>query len=284
MEETIIVKDKVPEMRADIKKKRRRRDFILGIFIILLAIIGLINIVIFGVRATGNLLNNTRQKERWESFVLPVVMVNPVPFEGASNLEQVTLQEIGIYASLVNRKVDSFQTDEQGYVVIPQSEVDDQIKTLFGSGVSITHETSGAGFSDSIIDDVYTPSAPTTFIYDESTQSYHINLAEILTGDMYIPKVLDIEKQDNQIVLTVGYMLQDALWDGEETIKNRQPDRGYRYYISTDEQGNKYISKTEIAEEYSLEVQNATQSNGTTPSTNNSQDETLSSQAAVGAA
>lgn len=284
MEEAIIVTDNVSEMRADLKKRRRRRDFILGIIIILLAIVGLINILIFGVHSTQDLLNNTKQKEQWENFVLPVVMANPVPFENASALEQVTLQEIGIYASLVNNKVESFQRDEQDYVVIPQGDVDKQIEMLFGTSVKIEHATSGMGFSDSFIDDIYMPSAPTTFAYDESTQSYHINLAEISTGDMYIPKVIAIEKKNNQMVITVGYSLQDALWDGEEAKKDRLPETYYRYFISTDEKGNQYISSTEMAAEYSLEATASSYSTPSTPNTNSQGAESTVSQNTSGAA
>lgn len=284
MEEAIIVTDNVSEMRADLKKKRRRRDFILGIIIIVLAIIGLINTLVFGINATQNLLNNTAQKDKWEELILPVVMANPVPFDSANDLEQVTLQEIGIYASLVNSKVENFQMDEQDFVIIPRSDVDKQITSLFGSEVKVQHETSGVGFTDTIIDDIYTPSAPTTFSYDEETQTYHINLAEISTGDMYIPKVISIEKKNKQIVVTVGYVLQDALWDGAEARKEKVPQIYYRYMISTDDKGNQYISSIEMAGELSAEAQGTSSVSGNSSTQTGGEDGTGSAQSTGGEA
>lgn len=65
------------------KRKNSRRKYSVAVpiggFFVLLAVIGLITVITFGVRATENLIDNSKQKKEFENIILPVLMFDPVP-------------------------------------------------------------------------------------------------------------------------------------------------------------------------------------------------------------
>ena len=68
--------------KAAAKKRRRKYSAAvpLGGFFILMALIGVITVAVFGVRATESLIDNSKQKEEFADIILPVLMFDPVPF------------------------------------------------------------------------------------------------------------------------------------------------------------------------------------------------------------
>ena len=92
--------------RDTMSKKARRRKYsaampIGGVFV-LLAVIGLITVIVFGVRATENLIDNSKQKEEFERIILPVLMFDPVPFEDPNEMGNLPLLRASIWSAILD--------------------------------------------------------------------------------------------------------------------------------------------------------------------------------------
>ena len=82
--------------------------FPIGGFFVPLAVIGLITVITFGVRATENLIDNSKQKKEFENIILPVLMFDPVPFDDPNEMGDLALRKFplsGLPSSKITRSI-----------------------------------------------------------------------------------------------------------------------------------------------------------------------------------
>ena len=93
---------------------RRRLATILGLLLVVFAVIGVIATA-RGVFVTINgLFDDSAKRERYESFISPVVMVDPAPFTMVENLEDSRLLQSAMWAALTGENRGAYTYDDGG--------------------------------------------------------------------------------------------------------------------------------------------------------------------------
>lgn len=192
--------------KAAAKKRRRKYSAAvpLGGFFILMAMIGVITVAVFGVRATESLIDNSKQKEEFADIILPVLMFDPVPFEDPNEMGELALLRSSIWSAVISNN-DKYSIGDGNMVSVPKSDVDVACASLFGSSVTLNHQS----FEDYL----------SLYSFDEETQTYYVPVdANIL----YTPQVEEISRNGDIFELTVGYLAPDNQW--MQSIKGEKSD------------------------------------------------------------
>jgi hypothetical protein len=207
--------------------RRRRLSAPLGGAVFALAAIGLVSVVVWGVGAVRGIFDNSAQRERYESFIRPVVMTDPVPFTRVENLEQNLILQSSLWAALMSENSSGYSYDENGLLLVPSSDVDVAAVRLFGPKISVTHQS----FED--ID--------ASYLFDPEISAYRVPL---IAKVAYSPSVEDIDKRGDLIVLRVGYVAPGNIWSTDtQSGKSAQPKpEKYMLYELTRWDEGHYIS------------------------------------------
>ena len=156
-----------PRAKKIINKKRKHRYVAaVGAALIVLDLVGSISVVSFLVNFTGRLIENTSQKERFEWKVYPLLMLDPATFDDPNQLDEVFILKTALWSTLLeNRSVYSY--NENGLLVVPASDLDVAAKKLYGSGVTLKHQTFSEGYEY-------------FYVYDEETNTCGFMLKSFL--------------------------------------------------------------------------------------------------------
>ncbi len=173
------------------REARRTRRIVLGAFVLLLMLLGVIGIVITATGVVRNLTDDTEEKLYYAEFVTPLVLLDTLTFESLDKAPQNTLRQAAIWLALSKEDNSAFERDEFGALYLPTAVVDNWALTLFGPDYMLTHES----FVDSGLE----------FRLDEERQSYVIPITSQPIN--YIPEVVNIENDGDYKRLTVGYKL-----------------------------------------------------------------------------
>lgn len=209
-------------------KRRRFAAPVGGVFLVLV-VIGIIAVVLLSLDFTRKMIDNSNQKADFEKQILPVLMFDPVPFERATDVDNLVLLQDSVWAALLGDKRGSYQYDETGMISVPASDVEVAAAKLFGPDVVLEHQSFG-----NIID--------TSYIYDEETKTYRIPVMG-QTG-LYTPRVVKIEKKSGNVLeLTVGYIPPASIWSAAQEGEDgeTQPDK-YMIYEMTKANKSYYVS------------------------------------------
>lgn len=188
------------------KRKNSRRKYPVAVpiggFFVLLAVIGLITVITFGVRATENLIDNSKQKQEFENIILPVLMFDPVPFDDPNEMGDLALLRSSIWASIIDNN-QKYSISDGNMVAVPQSDVDVACAKLFGPQVTLKHQA----FEDYL----------SVYSYDEATKTYYVPVDAAM---LYTPQVEEITRNADVFELMVGYLVPDNQW--MQSIKGEQ--------------------------------------------------------------
>ena len=208
------------------KKGARRWAFPLGLLIAVLALVGAVTVIAAGVGAAKNAVQKSRNFDEYNKMLTPVVMNDPDAFDDITNANPEQLIDIAIWSILKSDLApDRYEYGESG-MIIPEADVTASFEKLFGTEIRPTHGTvEGYGYE---------------FTYDASKQTYTIPLTGIVPT--YTPRVVDLDKTNNSIVLTVAYLGGDQ-WaqDGEGNMVAPEPDK-YMKVTLREKDGSYYIS------------------------------------------
>lgn len=197
-------------MRTKAKRAPRRhaRALPVGGMMMVLAVIGLVSVIIASISFTSKLLDNTAEKQKFRRIIAPVMMFDPVPFERATDIDELQLLNSSLWAALYTDKRDSYAYDEVGQLILPASDVDVACSKLFGPEVKLVHQT----FGDYEI----------SYLYDEETQAYHVPVTGHLS--VYSPEVAEISRKGDLYSLVVGYIPPGNAWTMDFTGNRSQPE------------------------------------------------------------
>lgn len=208
------------------KKGARRWAFPLGLLIAVLALVGAVTVVVAGVGAVKNAVQKSRNFEEYNTLLTPVVMNDPDTFDDITAANPNQLIDISIWSILKSGlSPDKYEYGDGG-MFVPEADVTAEFERLFGTEIRPTHATvEGYGYE---------------FTYDASKQIYIIPLTGIVPT--YTPRVTDLNKTNNSIVLTVAYLGGDQ-WaqDGEGNMVAPEPDK-YMKVTLREKDGAYYIS------------------------------------------
>lgn len=217
------------------KKKKTKRSIanaVVGFIFCLLAFVGLISVVASGYDFTKQILNNESQKTKFEKTILPILMLDPVPFDDAKTLDEMTVLRASLWTA-IEEKRNSYSYDDMGYMLVPASDVEVAKTRLFGKDVSLKHQS----FSEGLL---------IRYIYDEEHLLYRVPL-DAQTG-YYIPKVEEMSKRGDVYVLTVGYIPTAESFATSVRGKNKEPAPD-KYMIYELKEENGYYRLLSIKED-----------------------------------
>ncbi len=188
------------------QNKANRHKFpaavLVGAVFVVLALIGLVTVVNSCIHLGGRLLDNSKEKEKFEQVLFPVVMFDPAVIESPSEMDELVLLRSSIWSAYVSN-VEKYTVDQNNRILVAKSDVDVACAKLFGPDIVLNHQS----FSDYI----------STYYYDESRESYLVPLDG--SSVLYTPQVESIVKSGVIYTLRVGYLPSGNEW--MQTLQGR---------------------------------------------------------------
>ncbi len=222
-------------MSKDKKRKGQSKlAFPLGLAVVIFAVIGVIFAVGAGIDGIKKLTDNSEKKLEYENMLIPVVMYDPNMFDDVSSADLNQLTVCAVWGIIKDEEnyPGKYETDEQGNIEIPKEDVEKEFAKLFGTDVVPTHIGVKGNFDE--------------FTYDEQRKCYLVTSAG--TVPIYTPKVTEIDKTSNTVVLTVGYLAAEA-WAQDSAGNFIQPEPSKYVRITLRENDNGYyISAMQTAD------------------------------------
>ncbi len=215
-------------MAENTKKKniKKKLAFPIGLIVVLLALTGLITIIVATVNMVDSAVEKSKRFEEYESYLTPVIHIDPTTFDDVTKADMSELIEISIWSLLKNENTpDKFESNENG-LAIPKAEVEKEFVELFGTEVIPTHTTiEGYGID---------------FSYDSVTGIYTVPLTGVTP--IYTPDVVAVQKSTDTVVVTVACLSGDA-WEQAENgeMVAPSPDK-YLKITLRETEGNLFIS------------------------------------------
>ena len=207
-------------------KSGHKMAFPVGLIVVALAVIGLITVVIAGVKGIGMAVEKSKNYEEYEKLLTPVVHIDPNTFDDITKAEMSQLLEISLWSLLKSDIApDTFPTNENG-LSIPKNAVEEEFVELFGTQITPVHGTiEGYGID---------------FIYDNTSETYTVPLTGVTP--IYTPDVVDVSKTSDTVVITVACISGDAWEQGENgEMVPPTPDKYLRVTLR-EMDGNLFIS------------------------------------------
>ncbi len=217
---TVASKKQTAKEKAAAKK---RTTIIAGASVLAFALIGVVTVVSLIIGFVASIFDNTEQKQKFEQFIAPVVMVDPVAFSEVSKADEHTILMSSMWNLLMNiGDGAAYPEDEFGMMLIPSSDLDVSAASLFGSNAALSHQTFG--------------NTSITFEFNEETSSYVVPPMGYTV--QYQPRVDKISRKGKKYTLTVAYTTSTTVLGN--TQENSEPDK-YMYYVLEKTGKDKYI-------------------------------------------
>ena len=204
------------------------RRVITGAVVICLAFIGVISLISGGVGVVKRIFDDTKEKERLNRQLAPLVVYDPLPFASVDKADPDMILAASIWSVIGNEDTSAFETDEYGQMLLPAASVEKYFSALFGTNYMINHRSFSYDSTD--------------FTYNEDSKTYTIPATSYPVG--YTPQVDSIKKSSNERIVTVGYISPASSYD--------DPSAGtlYKYvdYVFTKQDGEFYLSAVRESE------------------------------------
>jgi len=219
-------------MRSAVNKKdasvnseaaKKRRTIFMGGAVLAFALIGVVTVISLLIGFVASIFDDSEQKQRFEQFISPVVMVDPVAFSEVAKADEHVLLMSSMWNLLMNIGDSAgYPEDEYGMMLIPSSDLDVSAASLFGSNAALSHQTFG--------------NTSINFEYDEETASYVVPPMGYTV--QYQPRVDKISRKGKMYTLTVAYMTSTTVLGN--TQENSEPDK-IMYYVLEKTAKDKYV-------------------------------------------
>lgn len=240
------------EKEKDKKRKKTKPfgTFLVGFVFCILALVGLVNVVSGGYEFTKKILNDDTQKQKFEKTILPILMLDPIPFDDPKALDEMTILRASLWSAIEeNRSIYSY--DDMGYMLVPATDVEIACARLFGKSIQPKHQS----FSEGLL---------IRYIYDEEHLLYRVPL-DAQSG-YYLPRIYDISRSGDVYSLSVGYIpagesyavsvkgKKEEISPDKYMIYNLKDENGYYRLLSIkeDSKHNVYMPTAPTADENRL--------------------------------
>lgn len=212
----------------EVKKHKgtHKAAFPIGIAVTALALIGLATVLVLIGTGIKNLAAKKKDYTEYNKLLTPVVLIDPSGFDDITKADMSELIEMSVWAILKSDiSPDTYNIGEGG-IIIPEADVTEQFKKLFGTEVTPVHATvEGYEYE---------------FTYDADDKTYTIPITGIVP--IYTPKVVDKEKSADQIILTVALIAGEAWQQGADgAMVEPEPDKYLRVTLRVKD-GVQFIS------------------------------------------
>ncbi len=173
---------------------KSRKNTVVGIIILVLALVGAISLISSAVGLISSSFDNSEKIEEYKTFVAPVIMSDPTPFDDVINADQSQLLSISIW-SLLREGLDPDSVEYSGIgMLISKETVEAEFARLFGKDVAPLHQTVDGGDG-------------TLFEYNSKTGKYTIPLTSV--DPVFSPMIADVSERGSTVILTVGCLASE---------------------------------------------------------------------------
>ncbi len=191
-------------------KGTHKAAFPVGIAVTVLALVGLATVIVLIGTGIKNLASKNKDYTEYNKLLTPVVLIDPSGFDDITKADMSELIEMSVWAILKSDiSPDTYSVGEGG-IIIPEADVTEQFKKLFGTEVTPVHATvEGYEYA---------------FTYDADAKTYTIPITGIVP--IYTPKVIDKKESSGQIILTVALISGEAWQQGADgSMVEPEPDK-----------------------------------------------------------
>lgn len=230
----------------ELPRKKKVKGFAapLGLTVLVLTVLGFFTMVSLVSSFVGFVLDDTAQREKYDTYLAPLVMLDPPNFDMASHLDASFLLQTSIWSILMDTEREvAYPTDDSGRTIIPVTDIEVQCTKLYGPGLIIPRQSLAA--DGTVVEDVSTYDG-VVFEFIAESESYAVPIMGEV--GLYKPRVEKITKKDNLIYLKTAYLPIEASWI-ENITGNQDNDAAVKYKIYVLEK-NKDTKQTYI---YALE-------------------------------
>ncbi|MDR0947370.1 MAG: hypothetical protein LBM87_06485 [Ruminococcus sp.] len=195
--ENLVAEESTPVVTktADAEKIRKRVFFILGVFVVIMSVIGIFATAEFISARIEYFADNTKQKNEFAEFIYPVVICDPPPFGMSVKMRDETIISTAIWDIILYADKTNFTADFDN-IIVPELTVEQHAIKLYGDDISFTHK--------SIL------GSDVQFYYLEELKSYRIPAMPRYFS--YSPFIENISSVGERYTLTVGYVAPSPSW------------------------------------------------------------------------
>lgn len=209
---------------------KHRFFFGFAIFVVIMAIIGMVASVRFVVNGIGSLMDNTSLKEEFTGFIMPVVANDIAPFSNEGEISHSAKVGCAVWNILLNKDISAYKKTADGELIIPEYDVGVSCKELFGTNSEIIHQSTGT--------------ADTRFIYSEQNHIYTCTYNMRYLS--YAPGIAKMEQNGGIFTLTVEYYPPSISVVSQNIGIQSEPEKTMTYTIWRDNGKNTLMSVKEI--------------------------------------
>ncbi|MBP0979717.1 MAG: hypothetical protein J6C55_03655 [Oscillospiraceae bacterium] len=208
---------------------KKRAVTLLGLAIMFFSFVGVIVSFKTLYTSTVRIITRASEKEKFEKYILPVLMFDPVPFDNIKTVDKISILRSAIWAAFINNGKEKYLNERYNTLIVPVSDVDVSLASLFGSKIKIKHQTFGDGFMNN-------------YIYDKKSQTYTVPMYDQF--GVYSPYVKKINKNKKIYILTVGYIRPADVWQTYVDEKNNEmrPVKYMKYILKKIDDGYNIIA------------------------------------------
>lgn len=248
-----------------------------GLVVIIFAVIGVISSVKWVYTAAYNYLSDDSAERAYDTYLFPVVILDPQPFETIDGADNAMMLQAAIWKTMFDDLPTlAVESDELARILLPADLVEENAVELFGTQciltpvdiplqneVGVPNEETGteSGETESDSEDNsesedgeqenVSASLSTTIQYDAEKDVYHVPTLSINSYHPYVKKIVKTAGGDK--ILTVGYYSMAGTNEyspsaGEINEETFVKDMEYKISYDSDTQ-QEYISAIRVVKE-----------------------------------
>ena len=202
--------------------KRQRLMFGFAVFVVIMAIIGLITCIRLAVTGIRGLVDNTSLKNEFTQLILPAVANDISTFRNESEISNSAKINCSVWRILLGKDYGKFSKSQSGEYLIPEYDVGVACKEIFGSSAAITHQSVGYGSA--------------RFTYDEDRHVYVCGRE--LRNLSYAPHIKEMTESGGVYTLTVEYLPPSISLVSDDLGIETDPDKTMIYTITRRDKKN----------------------------------------------
>lgn len=208
-----------PEDDTKVAENPVKKKFFFGfaIFVVIMAIIGVITCCWLAISAVRSMVDDTSLKNEFARFILPAVANDISPFQNETEISDSAKINCSIWNILLDDGYSEYKSETAGEYIIPEYNVGISCKELFGSGSAIEHQTVGYGEAK--------------FSYDEENHVYICTRS--LRYLSYAPRITEMKDiGGGTYVCKVEYLPPSISAVGDDLGVETVPDKVMEYTIN----------------------------------------------------
>lgn len=185
------------EVSAKKSSEKRGIFAILGFFLTVFAVIGLINSSVFAFRFMSDFINGKSMKNELTEIIYPAVLIDVTEFQDISLLSSDQIIAASIWSMLMKPDEMKKYEESMGIISVPANDVEEYAQKLFGNNLpQISHSNVGAG--------------DLTFFYNNNIRTYNVPTNPIMFT--YVPDITSIKRDNDIFTLEVDYIVETPNW------------------------------------------------------------------------